>query len=207
MNSMPFQMPKQVSEPMYSREMRYESMPMPEPMPEPMPHPRSIPVIEPAHMTRPAPEPEPTPVEELKSTPQPSKIFYPLRRRYMMWLHSLVISVVEGLPDVQLNSRRVLSCNTEMLDCLKPSFSKEAANTLAELMNQDIVYTVQLTQAIKSRTHGNSEWERLRHNTDQLIGALKKGSHDIDCDKLSLDYAEYQDLLKTEMNYKVTRKY
>jgi len=138
-----------------------------------------------------------------------SEKLFPLWRRHMMWMHSLVISVVEGLSDVQHSSRRVLTCNTEILDCLKPHFSNEIAGSLAELLNQNLVFTVQLAQAVKGGNQKNiaEAWERQTHNTGHMMDAMKKGDHGIDCEKLGHEYAEYQEMLKNEMTYKVTKRH
>ena len=125
----------------------------------------------------------------------------------MMRMHSLVISVVEGLPDVQISSRRVLQTNAEIMDGLKPCLNKDTAESLADLLNQDLVYTVQHAQTIRGGNQKSiaDSWDRLTHNTGHMTDTLCKCG-EIDRDKLKREYAEYQAMLKDEMAHRSGRR-
>ncbi|MCL2081312.1 MAG: hypothetical protein FWH16_04350 [Oscillospiraceae bacterium] len=119
----------------------------------------------------------------------------------MMRIHSLVISVAEGLPDVQAGTRRVSQINAEITDGLRSCLNKEAAVKLAELLNQDLVYTVQHAQTVRGRKSGAEPWARLADNTARMMDALCECGG-IDGDRLRRDYAEYHDTLKEELAHR-----
>lgn len=231
---MNYQMPEIVSEPVTMHKPMPRPMPMPQPAPMPMSMPEPMPMPESMHERyyRPMPEPRSMPVpaptreviqkievekveihaetqkkSEYKTEKMPEAAL-PLYKRHMLWTYSLVISVVEGLPDVQNCSRRVAYNNNEMLEHFKTHTSKDSAKTIAEMLNQNLVYIVQLAQTIKGGNQKNvtEAWGRVTHNADRMIAAVCEAVPHMECEKMKKHYYEFLELLKDEITFKTGKR-
>ncbi|MCL1819761.1 MAG: hypothetical protein FWG36_03785 [Oscillospiraceae bacterium] len=132
----------------------------------------------------------------------------PLWWRHMLWTHTLVNSVLDGRPDVQKISRLVTTNNGEILDHMRPNISNDTAKAMAEALNQNLVYTVQMAQSIRggNRKNADESWERLSANSERLIDIMCEHYGMPICMSVRRDYNHYLETMRDEMPVKSGRR-
>jgi hypothetical protein len=129
---------------------------------------------------------------------------------HVTWTRLAIISIVDGLPDMEVTVDRLLQNQVDIGDAIKPFYGDQAGNQLTELLNEHILVAADILAAAKSADQSAvaDASERWYANSDEIAAFLNAANPELwQLDEMTSMMREHLDLTLEEATARLTGDY